>query len=38
MEEANLVQGDKNKFKENQNECSELVAIFTTSIKTSNKS
>lgn len=37
MEEASLVQGDKDKFKENQKECSELVAIFTTSIKTSNK-
>ncbi|WP_298510163.1 four helix bundle protein [uncultured Kordia sp.] len=36
MVEANLIQ-DENKFKQNQKECSELVAIFTTSIKTSNK-
>ena len=36
MVEANLIQ-DENKFKQNQKECSELVAIFTTSIKTSSK-
>ncbi|WP_046756156.1 four helix bundle protein [Kordia jejudonensis] len=34
--EANLV-NDTTEFKKNQKECSELVAIFTTSIKTSNK-
>lgn len=37
MVEANLVKTENNKFKQNQKECSELVAIFTTSIKTSNK-
>lgn len=35
MEEARLIQNDN--FKRNLKECSELVAIFTTSIKTSNK-
>ncbi len=36
MVEANLV-NNKIQFEKNQKECSELVAIFTTSIKTSNK-
>lgn len=36
MEEANLV-NNMAEFERIQKECSELVAIFTTSIKTSNK-
>lgn len=36
MVAANLV-NNKIEFEKNQKECSELVAIFTTSIKTSNK-